>query len=62
MAKNLQEYLDKHKGCEVYKGQDNPDQPARANPMEQVLTDEGEYEFYYQVRSRAFRVPEDRLL
>ena len=34
MAKNLQEYLDKHKDCEVYKGQDHPEEPKKANPME----------------------------
>ena len=38
MAKNLQEYLDKHKGCEVYKGQDKGDaeqeQDPFKNPME----------------------------
>ena len=34
MSKNLQEYLDKHKDCEVYKGQDHPDEPKQVNPME----------------------------
>ncbi len=34
MSKNLQEYLDKHKDCEVYKGQDHPDEPKEVNPME----------------------------
>ena len=34
MAKNLQDYLDKHKDCEVYKGQDHPEEPKKVNPME----------------------------
>ena len=37
MAKNLQEYLDKHAGCEVYRGQDRPEgeiEDKWDNPME----------------------------
>lgn len=44
-------YLDRHKGCEVYKGQDHPDEPKKENPMEQVLTEEGEKTFYYMARN-----------
>jgi len=55
MAKNLQEYLDKHKGCEVYKGQDKGDaeqeQDPFKNPMEMVLSEEGEKTFYYAARN-----------
>jgi hypothetical protein len=52
MSKNLQEYLSKHPDCEIYKGQDNPDAEDEAlNPMEMVLTEEGEADFYYLARN-----------
>lgn len=34
MAKNLQDYLDKHGDCEVYTGQDRPGAQKQENPMD----------------------------
>ena len=34
MAKNLQDYLDKHADCEVYTGQDKPGVAKQENPMD----------------------------
>ena len=34
MAKNLQDYLDKHVDCEVYTGQDKPGAQKQENPMD----------------------------